>query len=120
MVNALSVARGDRVNSGQPLVTLESPSFVSLQRDYLHAFAQDVLAAQQLKRNTDLFEGKAVPQRVLETSQTEARQASIAVAERRQMLQAQRSLRRSQFAPDQRDGDYGDSFGHCASAGNSG
>ncbi len=86
MVNGLSVARGDRVNSGQPLVTLESPSFVSLQRDYLHAFAQDVLAAQQLKRNTDLFEGKAVPQRVLETSQAEARQASIAVAERRQML----------------------------------
>ena len=86
MVNALSVARGDRVNAGQPLVTLESPSFVSLQRDYLHAFAQDVLAAQQLKRNTDLFEGKAVPQRILETSQAEARQASVAVAERRQML----------------------------------
>lgn len=86
MVNALSVARGDRVNVGQPLVTLESPSFVSQQRDYLHAFAQDVLAAQQLKRNADLFEGKAVPQRVLETSQAEARQASVAVAERRQML----------------------------------
>jgi membrane fusion protein, heavy metal efflux system len=86
MVNALSVARGDRVDVGQPLVTLESPSFVSQQRDYLHAVAQDVLAAQQLKRNTDLFEGKAVPQRVLETSQAEARQASVAVAERRQML----------------------------------
>jgi len=86
MVNALSVGRGDRVDVGQPLVTLESPSFVSLQRDYLHAFAQDVLATQQLRRNNDLFEGKAVPQRVLETSQAEARQASVAVAERRQML----------------------------------
>lgn len=86
MVNSLSVARGDRVLSGQPLVTMESPSFVSLQREYLHAVAQDALAAQQLKRNTDLFEGKAVPQRVLESSQTEARQASIAVAERKQML----------------------------------
>ena len=71
---------------GQRLVTLQSPSFVSLQRDYLHAAAQDVLATQQLRRNTELFEGKAVPQRVVETSQTEARQASIAVAERRQML----------------------------------
>ncbi len=86
MVTNLAVARGDRVNAGQPLVTLESPSFVSLQRDYLHAVAQEALANQQLKRNADLFEGKAVPQRVLETSQTEARQASIAVAERRQML----------------------------------
>jgi len=86
MVTSLSVARGDRVDSGQPLVTLESPSFVSLQRDYLQAFAQDVLAAQQLKRNTELFAGNAVPLRVLEGSQAEARQASIAVSERRQML----------------------------------
>lgn len=86
MVTNIAVARGDRIQAGQSLVTLESPSFVSLQREYLHAVAQEALAAQQLKRNADLFEGKAVPQRVLETSQTEARQASIAVAERKQML----------------------------------
>lgn len=86
MVINLAVARGDRIAAGQPLVTLESPSFVSLQRDYLHALAQEVLANQQLKRNADLYEGKAIPQRVLETSQTEARQAGIVVAERRQML----------------------------------
>ncbi|MCX7319437.1 MAG: efflux RND transporter periplasmic adaptor subunit, partial [Hyphomicrobiales bacterium] len=86
MVTSLSVARGDRVDVDRPLVTLESPSFVSLQREYLQAFSQDVLAAQQLKRNAELFDGKAVPQRVLETSQAEARQASIAVAEKRQML----------------------------------
>ena len=86
MVTNLWVARGDRIPAGQQLVTLQSPSFVSQQREYLHAVAQEVLATQQLKRNTDLFEGKAVPQRVLETSQVEARQASIAVAERRQML----------------------------------
>lgn len=86
MVTSLAIARGDRVEAGQPLVNLESPSFVSLQREYLQAFSQDVLAAQQLKRNTELFDGRAVPQRVLETSQAEARQASIAVAEKRQML----------------------------------
>ncbi|APO53834.1 efflux RND transporter periplasmic adaptor subunit [Bradyrhizobium diazoefficiens] len=86
MVTNLAVARGDRVSAGQPLLTLESQGFVSLQRDYLHAVAQEALANQQLRRNADLFEGKAVPQRVLEASQTEARQATIAVAERRQML----------------------------------
>lgn len=86
MVTNLAVARGDRITAGQPLVTLQSPSFVTLQRDYLQAVAQEVLANQQLKRNADLFEGKAIPQRVLETSQTEARQAGIVVAERRQML----------------------------------
>ncbi|WP_083636398.1 efflux RND transporter periplasmic adaptor subunit [Bradyrhizobium sp. AS23.2] len=86
MVTNLAVARGDRIHAGQTLVTLQSPSFVTLQRDYLQAIAQEVLANQQLKRNADLFEGKAVPQRVLEASQTEARQAGIVVAERRQML----------------------------------
>ncbi|OPY96214.1 efflux transporter periplasmic adaptor subunit [Bradyrhizobium sacchari] len=86
MVANLLVARGDRTSAGQPLVILESPSFVSQQRDFLHAIAQEVLASQQLKRNIDLFEGKAVPQRVLEASQAEARQAALVVAERRQML----------------------------------
>jgi len=86
MVANLWVGRGDRVSPGQPLVTLESPSFVSQQRDYLHAVAQELLASQQLKRNADLFEGKAVPQRALEASQAEARQATLVVAERRQML----------------------------------
>ncbi len=86
MVANLLVGRGDRASAGQPLVTLESPSFVSQQRDYLHAIAQEHLANQQLNRNVDLFEGKAVPQRVLEASQAEARQAALVVAERRQML----------------------------------
>lgn len=86
MVAGISVARGDQVQQGQPLVTLESPGFVSLQREYLHAVQQEVLLTQQLRRNTELFEGKAVPWRVVESSQTEARQASFAVAERRQML----------------------------------
>ncbi|MGY8631492.1 efflux RND transporter periplasmic adaptor subunit [Bradyrhizobium sp. 14AA] len=86
MVANLLVGRGDRTSAGQPLVVLESPSFVSQQRDFLHAMAQEVLATQQLKRNIDLFEGKAVPQRVLEASQAEARQATLVVAERRQML----------------------------------
>jgi RND family efflux transporter MFP subunit len=86
MVTSLSVARGDRVNAGQPLVVMQSPSFVTQQREYLNAVAQDALSAQQLNRNTQLAQSNAVPQRVLETSQTEARQASFVVAERRQML----------------------------------
>ncbi len=86
MVTSLSVARGDRVNPGQPLAVMESPSFVSQQREYLNSVAQDLLAAQQLNRNTQLLQSNAVPQRVLDASQTESRLASIAVAERRQML----------------------------------
>ena len=86
MITGLSVARGDRVNAGQALVVMESPAFVSQQRDYLQAVAQEILTAQQLTRNTQLFQSNAVPQRILEASQNEARQASIVVAERRQML----------------------------------
>ena len=80
MVTNLSVARGDRVIAGQPLAIMESPSFVSQQRDYLQAVGQEVLTAQQLTRNTQLFQSNAVPQRVLEASQTEGRLASIVVA----------------------------------------
>ncbi len=86
MVSSISVARGDRVTRGQILVTLESPSFVAAQRDYLQSLAQEVLLAQQVRRETALFKEKALAERVLQASQTEARQASIAVAERRQVL----------------------------------
>jgi membrane fusion protein, heavy metal efflux system len=86
MVASLAVARGDQVERGQPLVVLESPSFVSLQREYLHALHQETLLAQQLRRNTELYDIKAAPYRTVESSQTEARQASFVVAERRQML----------------------------------
>ena len=86
MVTGLSVARGDRISAGQPLVVMESSSFVSQQRDYLQAVQQEALATREFNRNTRLIESNAVAQRVLEASQTEARQASIAVAERRQML----------------------------------
>ena len=86
MVTGLAVARGDRVRDGQPLIVMESPSFVSQQRDFLQAVAQEGLSAQQLTRNTQLFQTHAVSQRVLEASQSEAMQASIVVAERRQML----------------------------------
>jgi len=86
MVTGLSVARGDRVSAGQPLIAMDSPGFVSQQRDYLQAVAQEELSAQQLARNTQLFQNNVVSQRILEASQTEARQASIVVAERRQVL----------------------------------
>ncbi|ACI94553.1 secretion protein HlyD [Afipia carboxidovorans OM5] len=86
MVTSLAAARGEQVLRGQPLVTMESPAFVSLQRDYLHALAQDALQNLQLRRNRELLAGRAVPQRVVEASETEARQADIALTERRQML----------------------------------
>jgi multidrug efflux pump subunit AcrA (membrane-fusion protein) len=86
MVASLSVARGDHVAHGQTIAMMQSPNFVSLQREYLHAVEQQVLLEQQVRRNTQLAETKALAQRLLEASQTEARQASVAVAERRQML----------------------------------
>lgn len=86
MVASLSVARGDHVARGQVVAMMQSPSFVSLQRDYLHAVEQQVMLDQQVRRNSNLADVQALAKRVLEASQTEARQASVAVAERRQML----------------------------------
>jgi RND family efflux transporter MFP subunit len=86
MVASLSVARGDHVVRGQIIALMQSPNFVSFQREYLHAVEQRVLLEQQARRNTQLAEIKGLAQRLAEASQTEARQASVAVAERRQML----------------------------------
>jgi RND family efflux transporter MFP subunit len=86
MVASLSVARGDHVARGQIVAIMQSPNFVSLQREYLHAVEQQVLLEQQLRRNTILADSQALAKRLLEASQTEARQGIIAVAERRQML----------------------------------
>ncbi|HZR76390.1 efflux RND transporter periplasmic adaptor subunit [Bradyrhizobium sp.] len=86
MVTGLSVARGDRISAGQSLLVMESSNFVSQQRDYLQAVQQEALATREFNRNSRLIESNAVAQRVLEASQTEARQASIVVAERKQML----------------------------------
>jgi multidrug efflux pump subunit AcrA (membrane-fusion protein) len=86
MVESLLVARGNRVVRSQTIATLQSSNFVSLQRECLHAVEQEVLANQQVRRNTTLANVQALAQRLLEASETEARQASIAVAERRQML----------------------------------
>ena len=86
MVVGLSVARGDHVTRGQALAILQSPNFVSLQREYLQAVAREVLATQQMRRDELLVKDQALAQRFLEASRTEARQASIAVAERRHML----------------------------------
>jgi RND family efflux transporter MFP subunit len=86
MVESLSVARGDHVMRGQTVASMQSPNFVSLQRDYLHAVEQQVLLEQQVRRNANLADAQAVAKRLVEASQTEARQASLAVAERRQML----------------------------------
>ncbi len=86
MVESLLVARGDHVVRGQVIATLQSSNFVSLQREYLHAVEQEVLLNQQVRRNTTLANVQALAQRLLEASETEARQATVAVAERRQML----------------------------------
>ncbi len=86
MVVDLSAARGDHVTRGQTLATLQSPNFVSLQREYLHAAAQEALAMQQMRRDELLVKDQALAERFLDATRTAARQASIAVAERRHML----------------------------------
>lgn len=86
LITGLAVARGDHVTRGQTLATVQSPAFVTLQREYLQAVAQEVLATQQMRRDEALVQDQALARRFLEASRTEARQAGLAVAERRHML----------------------------------
>jgi len=54
------VQAGDRVRAGDPLLTIRSPEFVSLQRDYLKARAEFNLQEAALKRDRKLSEAGSV------------------------------------------------------------
>ena len=55
LVTELRVGVGDSVTRGQELATLESPSLISLQRDYLQAGTRLRLAQADLARDRKLF-----------------------------------------------------------------
>ena len=99
MVNGLSVARGDRVRSGQPLVTLETRALCRFDTDYLHAFRARLPPSSSNGTWFNAEDGAA-------TRSGDQPDRSPAGKHRRggttANASAQRSLRRGNFAPDQR------------------
>jgi membrane fusion protein, heavy metal efflux system len=89
-VTKLMVRPGDTVAQGQPLFVIEAADKVQAQNDFVTAAgalakarSQLELAQQQVRRAKDLFEGKAVPLKDYQQTQTN-------------LIQAQNDLRLSQ------------------------
>ena len=80
------VATGDRVSAGQELARLESPAFVSLQRDYIQALSQLDLARATADRERQLVKEGIIPGRRAAESTAKLRGAQSRVEEQRQAL----------------------------------
>ena len=80
------VAVGDSVVSGQELAQMESPAFVSLQRDYLQSLSQLDLARATARREEQLAEEGIIAGRRAAESTALLRDARSRLEERRQAL----------------------------------
>jgi len=80
-VRFIEVATGDEVILHQPLAELASPALLSLQRDYLQAFAAQNLSLQQLKRDKQLAKEGIVSKRRLEETRNQHRNQQLLVKE---------------------------------------
>jgi cobalt-zinc-cadmium efflux system membrane fusion protein len=83
----LNVAIGEEVVRGQVLATLQSPEFIALQSEFLHALNTNLLAQNEHDRDQQLFEEGIISGRRLQETQTRARIAAAGLNEHRQLLQ---------------------------------
>lgn len=74
-VSKIYAHEGDRVQKGDPLLTLESLEFANLVGDYLEATAEVTYQEQQVERLKVLTEEKISPERTLQRSQADLRRA---------------------------------------------
>lgn len=82
----VNVSLGDVVSQGQVLGYLQSPDFLTLQREYLDAFNTDSLARLQLDRDDQLLSEGIISKRRLEETDARAKAAAASLGEHRQML----------------------------------
>jgi cobalt-zinc-cadmium efflux system membrane fusion protein len=83
----LTVAVSDEVIRGQVLAEMQSPEFLSLQREFLDALNTNLLAQNDYERDRQLMEEGIVSGRRLQETMTRARIAATSLNEHRQLLQ---------------------------------
>lgn len=88
MVEQTLVGVGDMVKKGQLLATLQSPALAEAQRGLLQASAQNQLAQDNLARDEKLWQDGIIAESRYRATQSQYREASAALAERKQMLKA--------------------------------
>ena len=86
MVDQTLVGVGDTVKKGQVLATLQSPALAEAQRGLLQASTQSQLAKDNLARDEKLWQDGIVSESRYRATQSQYREASAALAERKQML----------------------------------
>ncbi len=86
MVEQTFVGVGDTVKKGQPLATLQSPALAEAQRGLLQSATQTQLAKENLARDEQLWKDGIISESRYRATQSMYREASAALAERKQML----------------------------------
>jgi RND family efflux transporter MFP subunit len=86
MVEQTLVGVGDTVLKGQVLATLQSPALAEAQRGLLQASTQSQLANDNLARDEKLWQDGIISESRFRATQSQYREASAALAERKQML----------------------------------
>ena len=87
LLSRLNVAVGDEVREGQVLAQLQSPEFLSLQREFLDALNTNLLARNEYERDQQLLDEGIISERRLQETMTRARIAATRLSEHRQLLQ---------------------------------
>jgi len=86
VVVSLAVSVGEKVKEGQKLALLESPSFVSIQREFLEALSRGELARQRAEREGTLAEEGVIAGRRGLESLARLREMEAHLEDRRQAL----------------------------------
>jgi len=86
LITRLWASPGDRIEPGQLLAEIQSPSFLALQRAFLEALNTDALAAQNLERDQQLYDEGIIAKKRLQETRTEAKVARARYNESRQLL----------------------------------
>lgn len=86
MVEQTLAGVGDSVKKGQVLATLQSPALAEAQRGLLQASTQAQLAKENLARDEKLWQDGIIAESRYRATQSQHREASAALAERKQIL----------------------------------
>lgn len=83
----LNVSVGDEIVRDQTIARLQSPEFLSLQREFLDALNTNLLSENEYERDKQLFDEGIISNRRLQETTTRARIAATSLNEHRQLLQ---------------------------------
>lgn len=86
LLDQLYVAAGQDVKKGQVIAHVSSPEILGLQKDYLLALTQKILASKSLARDAELLKDGIIPQRRYLETESKHAEASATLEQSKQTL----------------------------------